>query len=424
MITQRMAIAFDSLPGGIIRRADIAAGTLALTSMISFPRSFAAIKVVLIGAFIAISLMRSFDITKRRLDVRILPVATYYLIVAMLGLVWTQIGLSNGGYAAAAADYLRLYVGWSAAFFLLLVGLQQYDANLMLHKSIIYSGIIIAGVNALGMYDFYYGAGIFPGWVLDELSMRVGFHEGYTQVTSHNIGSLLFVSGYLIAWYCRTERRPELSSLAYFSLIVTLAIVVGSGRRALWLAILLTPITIAVLSIATGTVRNTRNIGKIIVFLVVAVALLILFSPLDLTIDFIRSAFSAEDERTIQSSYLLEGFRTFPLFGSGFGVTAGYLRSITAPWLYELTYHQMLFNFGLVGCAIIIATAAIYLRMAVRNISTGPAVGQGGFELLVGFLTFLIGTYSNPYLGSFDFCLILAILPLLASGKHEGPGHG
>ncbi|MFM6369904.1 MAG: hypothetical protein ACKPGN_17050, partial [Dolichospermum sp.] len=87
-------------------------------------------------------------------------------------------------------------------------------------------------------------------------------------------------------------------------------------------------------------------------------------TPFDLILQFIYSAFSSEDERTIQSAYLIDGFVNYPYFGSGLGVDAGYLRSDNFPWLYELTYHQLFYNFGTFGVLIILVTAFLYIRKA------------------------------------------------------------
>jgi hypothetical protein len=40
------------------------------------------------------------------------------------------------------------------------------------------------------------------------------------------------------------------------------------------------------------------------------------------------------------------------------------------------------------------------------------------FALLVGLLSFMVGVYSNPYLGSFDFLVYLGILPYLSTFRH------
>lgn len=395
------------------------AGTLVLTSMMSFPRSFAPEKIVLIGVFIAIQMVRLLgnEAVSSRINVK--NISVFYLIVAFLGVTWSAVGAHNGGYPEAIPDYLRLYVIWSGAFFLLLISLRQSNCMLMLHRAVIYSGCVISIVNAFGIFDYYYGIETITENIKAQLELRVGFHDGYMQVTSHNIGFLLFICGYLIAWYCRADARAEHPVLGRVSLLLSLAIVVASGRRALWLVVLLAPVIVMGVSIVTRTFGANRRLGRLVAIALGSTILVPLFVPLGDTLDFVRSAFSSDDERTIQSSFLIDGFKQFPFFGSGFGVNAGYTRSAESPWLYELTYHQLLFNFGLVGCAVIALTAAAYFRIATSAIMRSVIPEPGAFELLVGLLTFLVGTYSNPYLGSFDFSLTLAMLPLVASYSLE-----
>lgn len=390
-------------------------GIIALTSMISFPRSFAAIKLFLIALFIAVNILNSFTINRHQRTVAMLPVAVFYVVVALLGTIWIFIGASNGAHEGAASDYFRLYVVWSAAYFLLLIALRQFDAAQIFHRSIVISGIIIALVNFIGLYDYYSGARIIPSWMYDELELRVGFHEGYTQVTSHNIGFLLFIGGYLIAWHCRAMKQRSFFRIESISLILTIAIIIFSGRRAIWIAVSVTPIIILVLSALTQTFSQNRNFGKMVIVGILIAALIGATTPFDLILQFIYSAFSSEDERTIQSAYLIDGFVNYPYFGSGLGVDAGYLRSDNFPWLYELTYHQLFYNFGTFGVLIILVTAFLYIRKAADIIATPKFYRSGFFELLVGFFIFCIGAYSNPYFGSFDFLLVIAILPFIAS---------
>lgn len=412
---------FEHQSSGAIRDTNIA-GVLMLGTMITFPRSFAEVKIALIGLFLATNLVLSLT-RGRQLELRqALPAGVFYLIVAALGIIWTGVGAINGGDPDAFADSLRLYVGWSAAYFLLIVVLRQFDATAILHNAIVLAGIAIAVVNALGIYDFYFKLGLFPPWLLDDLSMLVGFHDGYVQVTSHNIGYLMFVGGYLIAWHCRSEgKQTGLGKLPTVSLIMTIAITIFSGRRATWLALLATPAYILVLSVLSHSMVRTRNLGRLLAIGAVLAAVAFLIAPLDATLDFVQSAFSPEDERSIQSGYLIDGFLNYPVMGSGFGMSAGYLRSDVSPWLYELTYHQILFNFGVVGTSVIAGTAWYYFRQALRVADPARSTVKGAFELLCGSVTFLIGTYSNPYLGSFDFLLVIAVLPLLSTYAGNEP---
>ncbi|MDH1213496.1 hypothetical protein N5C38_20915 [Pseudomonas chengduensis] len=126
-------------------------------------------------------------------------------------------------------------------------------------------------------------------------------------------------------------------------------------------------------------------------------------------------AFSSEDERSIQGPYLIKGFIENPFFGSGFGGYAGYTRSETSPWLYEMTYHQLLFNLGVLGISILVALFGYYsfkICLFSRRLDSDAVYLP---SIAVGLLGLAIGSYSNPYLGSFDFLLLVGFLPVVVA---------
>jgi len=126
-------------------------------------------------------------------------------------------------------------------------------------------------------------------------------------------------------------------------------------------------------------------------------------------------AFSSADERTIQKPYLLEGFARSPALGVGFGAYAGYLRSAERPWNYELTYHLMLFNLGIVGVAILGTLFAVYFVFVRRLLSQFKDGAAIPFALVVGLCSLCIGAYSNPYFNGFDYLFFIGLLPYLAT---------
>jgi hypothetical protein len=133
------------------------------------------------------------------------------------------------------------------------------------------------------------------------------------------------------------------------------------------------------------------------------------------SIRYLKAAFSAQDERTIQRGYLFDGFAESPVLGSGFGAYAGYLRNEERPWTYELTYHQMLFNVGVVGVGFLGALFSLCLVLVIRLLRRFKDGSAIPFGLLVGFCSLLIGAYSNPYFASFDFLFFVGLLPYLST---------
>jgi O-antigen ligase len=136
-------------------------------------------------------------------------------------------------------------------------------------------------------------------------------------------------------------------------------------------------------------------------------------------LEYLRAAFSEEDERSIQAVYLIEAFKEHPLLGSGFGGYAGYTRSAEMPWLYELTYYQILFNLGLAGAAMLLAGLAYFSHLALNTLRRADSSLPVSCGILVGFFTILIGSYSNPYMQFFD-SMVFTMLFVSLSGA-AGP---
>ena len=131
-----------------------------------------------------------------------------------------------------------------------------------------------------------------------------------------------------------------------------------------------------------------------------------------------KEAFSPEDYRTIQKPYLIEGFLKSPIFGSGFGAYAGYTRSDERPWMYELTYYQMLFNLGVVGMTVLGGLFSLYFVKAVQLLRQFREGSVIPFGLLIGLFSLVVGAYSNPYFGGFDSLFFVGLLPYISTFRH------
>src|ERR1044071_4629806 len=117
---------------------------LILCSSMSFPRSFVLGKLVCLGFFLFVHLLDVRWIRGLRIYPRILA---FYCFVAIGGLAWSLIGLTGAGNLVGVIDGLRLYVGWSAAFVIILTLLRNEDGLRALHHAIVFAGLLIATVN-------------------------------------------------------------------------------------------------------------------------------------------------------------------------------------------------------------------------------------------------------------------------------------
>jgi O-antigen ligase len=120
--------------------------------------------------------------------------------------------------------------------------------------------------------------------------------------------------------------------------------------------------------------------------------------------------------RVDQAPKLWDAFKANPVFGDGLGavIKPRFVRDPAAPWSYELTYQQILFQMGAIGLIAVLAlpvTAAWQgLRSAVRGeLDAAKLAGA------TGILGVLVASATNPYLlSSFGMLSIVVGLSLIA----------
>lgn len=395
-----------------------------LVTIMTIPRSFISIKLVILTIFLVTNvllLMRD----GYKINIKII---VFYTFLSFFGITWAIIGVINNGNIVGINDNIRLWVYWSLAYAIVYIIIRNNDGLMIFHKSIILASFTIFLINIVGFLDMYLKINYIDSAIKEELEMAIGFHEGYTQILSHNIASLLFIVPYLLSVLSRDCQMVKKNLTIYMALVCTLFLVVLSGRRALWMVVFISPILIYVISLITGSTIYIYGFLKkapfvlfsIGIFAIILIQALPKGSFLDIgSLEHLRGAFSSADERSIQLTYLINKFIQYPFFGTGFGVGAGYIRNTEQPWIYELSYFQALYNLGIIGMTLLISFYSLYVLKIISIIRNGLNKISIPISLLIGLFSFLIGTYSNPYLSSFDFLLYLGILPFLSTYSYS-----
>jgi hypothetical protein len=388
-----------------------------LMSLIVLPQSYTGLKIVILGVFV---LVHAIIIAMKAESFLMARDLLFYGLLSAVAIVWSIVGALRGSPVEAILASVRLYFGWSVAYLLILTFIRNTGREDVLHKTIVLSVFAIAALNLFALTDATLFDSAFLGdSTRKELGLVVELYGGYVRFGANNIASLFFLVGYLVAFKCfNRDRRDRAGSLA---LLVGIVVAALSGRRALWLAIFLMPAVIFGLATLAGLRARLAPAGKgiLIIYglgiLLAGLVFLLLGSATDVEVfDYLKAAFSSEDERSIQAGYLIEAFKRHPLIGSGFGGYAGYLRNSEAPWLYELTYYQILFNLGLVGATALLAGFAYFLHLALDALRRSGANLALHFGLLVGYVSILIGSHSNPYMQFFDAMAFTMLFVLLA----------
>jgi hypothetical protein len=229
------------------------------------------------------------------------------------------------------------------------------------------------------------------------------------------------------------SRENKLSD--YIFLFLGVAISLATGRRALILLIVFSPLIIFFLALILpyGKISILNRILKkiLIMFFLFSIAVVVLEKNkiIDMTflvkktVTFFVPSHSGLEEgaviRNAQKDALMNKWRQRPLFGFGFGGTANnYIRNPKTPWAYELSYVTKLMNIGIIGMGIYF----LYIVFLVLKLSYHLKNNYVFFlSAITGFLTILIANSSNPYLDSFEYMWMIyfQVLFILIAGKDQ-----
>lgn len=397
---------------------------LFLVSFTVFSQGFMVLKSIFLLFFLSTHFVDS--CLKKRVVIYPRLIA-FYCLLSLAGAFWSLIGIFNGGYIDGIMDCFKIYVIWSIVLIIVFTMLRADEETNLFHISIVISGILISLVNFYGVYDSYYGIGLISDDILKELSLYIGFNEGYIRIESQNIGMLFVIIPYLLSIQFRRDAGTQNTVLTKISLMLCLVLAIISGRRALWLCIVFTPIIILALSYILDSTYYLKAKGRLILKTYVCIAILVLGCIILLPensidagfINHLKSAFSAEDARSIQKGYLIDSFMDSPYLGAGFGASVSYTRSETQPWLYELTYSLALLHFGIFGALYLIALIALCMYLVISSIKRNKSGSLFSFCILSAWFSLVIGAYSNPYLGSFDYLIYFGMLPYLSTYRYN-----
>ena len=126
--------------------------------------------------------------------------------------------------------------------------------------------------------------------------------------------------------------------------------------------------------------------------------------------------------RETQAPKLWDAFKQNPVFGDGLGavVRPRYVRDPAAPWSYELTYLQLLFQMGVLGLLAVLTLPLAVVRRGLREATSGElrALPLAGAMAILGIL---VASATNPYLlASFGMLCVAIGLSLVARAEPAG----
>lgn len=403
---------------GSIFVASLAAMLLFL--MMAYPMVYSVlyIKAVLFGILLLISISKI--------------ILTHSLSIKPGILLWTialcaiAVGYSVEG-AGQNVEYAfregQVYFLWPMIYVLLLVLITTAGDLIFICRVAILASIYIS------LYGVLYALQSFS--VIPQLEIinflalgdiqGVGIHGNYVQVLISGLNSLPFLFPFAVS-LIYVSYRFSIWRIGrvwlWLSLVVQLVLILLSGRRALWLLVVATPVVLYLVAIFArySKLINRKYLGHAFGLIIILIAVGLGLSMFKFgfhfgnVFDIFFNAFKfsgSNDEsnliRSEQFNALIAGWKTAPIIGHGFGTyVSSDIRSLTNPWSYELYYIALLYHTGIVG-VMIYGIAIIWLiKRAVSIMRTDPEAGWFVLPVLMGLIGMLIATATNPYLDRFD----------------------
>ena len=376
----------------------------------SLPVNFQPLKIVLLLLLILISLIK---IAKGNYHVN-----KYVLILLIVWLCFcipvSLIGFANNN--PGAEPFARVELLYPLLLFIAVMTIRNRKAMKATFYSMIASSFFISAYTILLLLNNSGYIQIDNFWIIDDTS-AVGLHEGYTHITNTNLSMLIFIFPCLASLTAVERKKLHINSVIYFAAIfVSFLAMFLSGRRILWL--------IAAFSLLVFLLRMRIKISKKIIVLVTLLVIAITFNILggyfDISIEGLwerflnvfskTDEFGGENVRYVQMDNLIQGFKDNWVLGAGGGATLpDYYRSSKTPWIFEASYHMILFNSGLFFSAIYI----LFFLLMIIYILKRSYKHYLCIPIFCAFISAVIANATNPYFSaSFDF-LFFVFVPIL-----------
>jgi hypothetical protein len=218
-------------------------GNILFFLMMFAPAAWQFIKIPLVIIAVALLLLHYKRNIRKKMNI---TVVVWFAILLSYGIIWSFIGAIRGN--PGSSDAFRLNVIWVVLYALYVFYIDSIEKFNSLVNTMIWATLAISIYNIailLSAFDIIPNVNIFLK-IDDDLTSDIGIHAGFIQMVSNNIGSLTFLTPFLIALYAMKGRSLFGFSkiLLLLSVILSIIAVLISGRRALWIELLATPFLI------------------------------------------------------------------------------------------------------------------------------------------------------------------------------------
>ncbi|MGV3022269.1 O-antigen ligase family protein [Streptococcus suis] len=317
-------------------------------------------------------------------------------------------------------NYFPSYVIWPILFTLFFFQVLNLVNTIQIEKIFLIS---FAFINIYILCLCLVGLGYLPNSLFFLLSKKtvVNSYGGYLSIFTPSITVLFFLTPYFLHFLFTNGIKGKKNLFIFMNILISLINIYIIGRRALILAIFVSVVFSQILNI-----RKLFSTKKVITFFLGILIIFSIFTFLKenfLLINLRLQQFGFEDsllggiERESQATALLNDWLKKPIFGYGIGVNArDSIRSYSVPGMYELSYHALLFQGGLIGLLIHLT---LYFYIIVSGYINGYRSNNQILKFgTTGLICLFIGNFSNPYIQSFD-SLFIVFLILMMINKEQ-----
>jgi hypothetical protein len=341
------------------------------------------------------------------------PLVPALLLTFVFGVTGLLIGADNPGFAHAALVFvaapLLYWLASVAADERFLRGAFTAAAWVTVFTGSVITLYVVGQTGAV--------PDLLPTWLLEQYGAGFG-DDTYTQVRYYGLSTLVATGPmWASSLFVGAHRMLPPQSLRIAATVAATAGALTGGRRALVLVLVVVPLLawlFMTLVTRAALPWQARRAGRLTALVATVAVGALALSPLSTDIvsstwgtlssfvtgsDFDGAEALEDETRTYQADRLLSEWSASPLVGHGLGATInGYARSEEQPWQWELQYHGLLFQTGLLGAALLLAGALCAVSAAVRAIRRAPDLLPPVMVACSAALGMLLGNATNPYL--------------------------
>ncbi|KRC49313.1 hypothetical protein ASE16_11170 [Leifsonia sp. Root227] len=337
------------------------------------------------------------------------PIVVVFALVFLTGIYGSLLGIGNPGLANGV-------LVWIAAPILFALLVWAADETLI-RMILLAAAIMTIAISAIALsYVALSVAGFreFPAWLVGQLGLSFDGHSfGITTITLYGLSTLVATCPLWLTALILPRHRllpgKWMSGLAGVAAFLTSLV---AGRAAITIVALIVPIAVWIVwRVYSWRRPRTRFVAfaPLVVAALAALAILALSalgnSAVARAWDRVASIITGsgqtiEDQiRAEESHELIAGWLSSPVLGHGFGaVIPGYSRNESRPWNFELQYHLILFQVGIVGALVMLVAAVVGVLALIRSFRVTPELAPVLFVVTAGASALLIANASNPYL--------------------------